>query len=70
MRAAIADLAEVDRDLLTLALWEGLTVAEASDAVGLEAGAGRVRLHRARQRLAQDSRVANLLTERSGAILA
>jgi len=61
VRAALASLAEVDRELLLLTVWDGLTVAEASEVVGLLPGAGRVRLHRARRRLAADPTLVDLL---------
>jgi len=49
--AALRALPEVDRSLLALIAWEGLTVAEAATVLGLRAGAARTRLHRARLRL-------------------
>ncbi len=52
VHAALAELDAADRELLTLTSWEGLTPAEIAAATGLSNGAVRVRLHRARQRLA------------------
>jgi RNA polymerase sigma-70 factor (ECF subfamily) len=49
---ALATLSEPDRELLLLVAWEGLTTAEAAACVGSSAIACRVRLHRARARLA------------------
>lgn len=49
--AALGQLAEQDRELLTLVAWDGLTPTEAAAAVGVSPATGRVRLHRARQRL-------------------
>lgn len=49
---ALERLPELDRELLTLTVWDGLTPSEAARVVGLSAGAARVRLHRARRRLA------------------
>lgn len=51
---ALQSLAEIDRELIQLTEWEGLRVAEAAMALGLKPGAARVRLHRARRRLAGD----------------
>jgi len=49
---ALGALTERDRELLTLVAWEGLTCAEAAIALGSSPVACRVRLHRARRRLA------------------
>lgn len=49
---ALATLSERDREALCLVAWEGLTPAEAAEALGLPATVFRVRLHRARRRLA------------------
>jgi RNA polymerase sigma-70 factor (ECF subfamily) len=49
---ALAALGERDRELLMLVAWEGLTPTEAAVALGTSAVACRVRLHRARGRLA------------------
>lgn len=46
-------LPEVDRELLTLTTWDGLSSAEAAAVLGLNAVAARVRIHRARNRLKQ-----------------
>ena len=51
VHAALALLSAEDRELVTLVAWEGLTPAQAATALGLTAGAARVRLHRARLRL-------------------
>ena len=51
VRAALQELSAEDRELLTLVAWEGLTPAQVAGALGLSAGAARVRLHRARGRL-------------------
>jgi len=51
VRAALLELSDEDRELLTLIAWEGLTPAQAAAALGLTAGTARVRLHRARGRL-------------------
>jgi RNA polymerase sigma-70 factor (ECF subfamily) len=46
-------LAERDRELLMLIAWEGLSVTEAAEVLGVRAGTVAVRLHRARQRFAR-----------------
>jgi RNA polymerase sigma-70 factor (ECF subfamily) len=63
VRAAIDALPEVDRELLTLTVWDGLSVAEAAIACGLVPGTARVRLHRARRRLAADPGLQALVTK-------
>ncbi|MEO3814410.1 sigma-70 family RNA polymerase sigma factor [Sphaerisporangium sp. B11E5] len=50
---ALADLAEEDREILILVAWQGLSPRDAARVVGCSAAAFRVRLHRARKRLAQ-----------------
>ncbi len=49
---ALATLGERDREALCLIAWEGLTPAQAAEALGIPGTVFRVRLHRARQRLA------------------
>ncbi|MGX2992742.1 RNA polymerase sigma factor [Streptomyces sp. JNUCC 64] len=49
--AALATLADEDREVLVLAAWQGLTPAQAARVVGCTAATMRVRLHRARRRL-------------------
>ena len=51
--AALARLPERDREALALVAWEGLTTAQAARAMGCAPTAMRVRLHRARRRLAR-----------------
>ena len=51
--AALDRLSESDRELLRLIAWEGLTPAEAAKVLGQSAATCRVRLHRARRRLAK-----------------
>jgi len=50
LRAALDGLSESDRELLLLVAWEGLTHAEAAEALGISQVAARSRLHRARMR--------------------
>jgi RNA polymerase sigma-70 factor (ECF subfamily) len=61
VRAALETLSELDRELVTLTTWEGLSPAEAGRVVGVTAGTARVRLHRARARLARHPRLSELL---------
>jgi RNA polymerase sigma-70 factor (ECF subfamily) len=49
---AFATLSESDRELLRLVAWEGLSVTAAARTLGCSPVACRVRLHRARRRLA------------------
>jgi RNA polymerase sigma factor (sigma-70 family) len=51
LRAALADLPAVERDLLLLVGWEQLTPSEAAEVLGIPAGTARSRLHRARERM-------------------
>lgn len=48
--AALAQLREDDREILSLVAWEGLSPAEGAAVLGCSVGAFRVRLHRARRR--------------------
>lgn len=50
---ALTTLSELDRGLLTLIAWDGMTPAQAAATLGLRPAVVRVRLHRARQRLRQ-----------------
>jgi RNA polymerase sigma factor (sigma-70 family) len=54
VRAALAWLGEGDREILRLVAWDELTSAQVAEVLGCTAGAARVRLHRARQRLAEE----------------
>ena len=56
--AALRALSDADRELLTLLAWDGLSQAEAAEAMGCSRGALKVRLHRARRRFAQLADVA------------
>jgi RNA polymerase sigma-70 factor (ECF subfamily) len=49
---AFRGLSEDDQEILRLTAWEGLTAREGADVVGCSPAAYRVRLHRARRRLA------------------
>lgn len=63
LETALARLTEIDRELLTLVVWDGLSSGEAAIAVGISAGAARVRLHRARQRIRADLDAAIVTTQ-------
>ncbi len=54
LAAAFGGLEEADRELLRLVAWEGLSTADAAKVVGCSPGAARVRLHRARRKLAKE----------------
>jgi RNA polymerase sigma factor (sigma-70 family) len=49
--AAVRDLPERQRELLTLTIWDGLTPGQAAKVMRLSPAAARVLLHRARKRL-------------------
>jgi RNA polymerase sigma-70 factor (ECF subfamily) len=51
LEQALAELGQFDREALLLVAWEELSPAEAARALGVSAGAFRVRLLRARRRL-------------------
>lgn len=48
---ALKRLSAADRELVTLRLWDALTIAEVAKVVGVKEATVRVRLHRARRRL-------------------
>jgi len=50
--AALEQLSVLDRELLLLVAWDGLSPSEAADVMNCSASTARVRLHRARRRLA------------------
>lgn len=54
LAAAFERIGENDRELLLLIAWEGLTAREAGVVLGVSHAACRVRLHRARRRLARE----------------
>jgi RNA polymerase sigma-70 factor (ECF subfamily) len=49
---ALAQLSDDDQEILRLAAWDGLTTAQLARTFSCNEGTARVRLHRARQRLA------------------
>jgi RNA polymerase sigma-70 factor, ECF subfamily len=54
VRAAVRRLPERDRELIGLVHWEGFTLQEAAEILGLKAGTARMRYLRARERLARE----------------
>jgi RNA polymerase sigma factor (sigma-70 family) len=62
VRRMVEMLPDKDRELIMLTVWEGLTPTEAALAVGVRPGTARVRLHRARQRLAAEPDMEALAT--------
>jgi DNA-directed RNA polymerase specialized sigma24 family protein len=52
--AAFARLRDSDRELLALAAWEGLDPGEIAVVLDCSRNAARIRLHRARKRLARE----------------
>jgi RNA polymerase sigma-70 factor (ECF subfamily) len=63
VRHALESLSDLDRELVTLTTWERLSPADAARVVGITAGTARVRLHRARARLARHPRLQALLED-------
>ncbi|WP_299957269.1 RNA polymerase sigma factor [uncultured Modestobacter sp.] len=63
VRLVLETLSDLDRELVTLTTWDGLSPAEAARIVGITAGTARVRLHRARGRLARHPRLRELLDD-------
>jgi RNA polymerase sigma-70 factor (ECF subfamily) len=61
---AFAQLEEREREVLRLVAWDGLEVREAAQVLGCSQGAFRVRLHRARRKLARQLDAAE--TDRPG----
>lgn len=53
IRAAFAALKPADREVIALASWEGLTGPQIATVLGCSSTAARLRLHKARKRLAQ-----------------
>lgn len=67
VRAAFRRLSDDDRELLSLVGWEGLSPAEIAVVLGCSRGAVRIRLHRARKRLARELDSAGVDVTRFGA---
>lgn len=66
IREALATLDELDREVLTLTAWEGLTPSEIALALDIPASTARTRLHRARARLRAQLEATSV--ERSGVL--
>ncbi len=66
---AFARLNEREREVLRLAAWDGLGVREAAQVLGCSPGAYRVRLHRARRRLAKQLKAAGRSSRESRAAI-
>lgn len=67
VRAAFSRLSDDDRELLTLTGWEALSPTEIAKVLGCSRGTVRVRLHRARKRLAKELAAEGVDVERYGA---
>lgn len=65
LRRALALLGPQQREILTLVVWEDLTVADAGRAIGIPPGTARRHLHEARMALRDAPGMAALLTERN-----
>ncbi len=65
--AAFADLSDGEQEVLRLVAWEGLDVREAALVLGCSQGAFRVRLHRARRKLAKRLDIAKPVCEENRA---
>ncbi|GAA3785959.1 sigma-70 family RNA polymerase sigma factor [Sphaerisporangium flaviroseum] len=66
IREAFQRLSPDDRELLSLVSWEGLDTAQIATVLGCTRGAVRLRLHRARKRLARELDSADLDLVRYG----
>lgn len=67
VREALADLSDLDREVLRLSAWEGLTYAEIAVAIGSSLAAVDKRIGRAKQRLARRYDLASQNATRSSA---
>jgi RNA polymerase sigma factor (sigma-70 family) len=67
VRAAFERLSDGDRELLSLVGWEGLSPAEIAVVLGCSRGTLRLRLHRARKRLARELDAEGVDVSRYGA---
>ncbi len=65
---AFARLAEPEREVLRLVAWDGLDTSDAARVLGCSPGAFRVRLHRARRKLAKQLRRAGHLPDERPAV--
>ena len=67
--AGLGELPDIERELVTLVAWDGLTPSGAAAVVGISAAAARVRLHRARKRLKRLSEEPAQRAGRSGHVI-
>lgn len=67
---AFAQLEEQEREVLRLVAWDGLEAREAAQVLGCSQGAFRVRLHRARRKLAKRLDAAKPIDQESQAAMA
>jgi RNA polymerase sigma factor (sigma-70 family) len=66
VREAIERLRPVDREVLQLVMWEGLTHAETAHVLGCSTNAVAIRLHKARKRLQEELEGGDLDTPNRG----
>ncbi|MEW9529098.1 RNA polymerase sigma factor [Microbispora sp. NPDC049125] len=66
VREAFGRLKDDDREVLSLTGWEGLNTAEIATVLGCSPGTARIRLHRARKRLARELGAGGLDLSRYG----
>lgn len=60
LAGAFAGLDEAEREVLRLVAWEGLSTRDGARVVGCSPGAFRVRVHRARRKLAKELKTAGI----------
>jgi RNA polymerase sigma-70 factor (ECF subfamily) len=65
LRHALALLREEQREILTLIVWEDLTIADAGRVFGMPPGTARRHLHQARMELRDAPGMTALLTDRN-----
>lgn len=58
LASAFAGLDEAEREVLRLVAWEGLSTRDGAQVIGCSPGAFRVRVHRARRKLARELKTA------------
>ena len=63
LRAALMDLRPVEREVLTLVVWEDLSVVDAARALGIPSGSAYRHLHEARRSLRNAPGIAALLSD-------
>ena len=63
LRSALLGLRSVEREVLTLVVWDDLSVVEAARALGIPSGSAYRHLHQARQALRSSPEIAALMTD-------